>query len=60
MFDPAFAAMLGAVAEKGTTGGFLLVAYRGIFAGWLVASTRATGAQTVLVWLTTAPIAAFG
>jgi formate/nitrite transporter FocA (FNT family) len=27
---------------------------------WLVASTRATGAQIALVWLTTAPIGAFG
>ncbi len=55
------------VATDGTTGGFASVAYRGVFAGWLVAlmawlvaSTRATGAQIVLVWLTTAPIAAFG
>jgi formate/nitrite transporter FocA (FNT family) len=27
---------------------------------WLIASTRATGAQVILVWLTTAPIAALG
>jgi formate/nitrite transporter FocA (FNT family) len=54
------------VAESGTSGGFGLVVYKGIFAGWLVGlmawligSTSATGAQIALVWLTTAPIAAF-
>ncbi|HEX5437603.1 MAG TPA: formate/nitrite transporter family protein [Gemmatimonadaceae bacterium] len=51
----------------GVEGGFWLTGYRAIFAGWLVAllawlvaSTRATGAQIVLIWLTTAPISAFG
>jgi formate/nitrite transporter FocA (FNT family) len=55
------------VAESATSGGFASVLYRAIFGGWLVAlmawlvaSTRATTAQIVLVWLTTAPIAAFG
>lgn len=50
-------------AEAGAS--FMLVAYRAIYAGWLIAlmawliaSTRSTGAQLVLVWLTTAPIAA--
>jgi len=27
---------------------------------WLIASTQATGAQIAMVWMTTAPIAAFG
>jgi formate/nitrite transporter FocA (FNT family) len=55
------------VASHVVPGGFWLTAYRAVFAGWLiallawlVASTRATGAQIVLIWLTTAPISAFG
>jgi formate/nitrite transporter FocA (FNT family) len=59
-------ALLG-VATIATEGGFWLVAYKAVYAGWLIAlmawllgSTRATGAQVVLIWLTTAPIAAFG
>ena len=55
------------LAGHATSGGFGLNLYRAVFAGWLVAlmawlvaSTRATGAQIVFVWLTTAPIAAFG
>ena len=55
------------VAVRATTGPFWLVAEQAVFAGWLIAlmawliaSTRATGAQIALVWLTTAPIAAFG
>ena len=55
------------VAQNGTSGGFLLVGLRAIYAGWLIAlmawliaSTRATGAQVLLIWLTTAPIAALG
>jgi formate/nitrite transporter FocA (FNT family) len=58
---------LDRVAQQATEGGFWTVAYRAVFAGWLialmawlVASTRATGAQIMLIWLTTAPIAAFG
>jgi len=56
-----------AVAKTGTDGGFWLVALRAIYAGWLVAlmawliaSTRATGAQVLLIWITTAPISALG
>jgi len=67
MFEDALKTALGRVAEHGTDGGAILVGMRAIFAGWLVglmawlvASTRATGAQIVLIWLTTAPIAAFG
>jgi formate/nitrite transporter FocA (FNT family) len=55
------------LARHATEGGALLVFYRGIWAGWLVAlmawllaSTRETLAQIALIWLTTAPIAAFG
>ncbi len=55
------------VATRGTDGGFALVIYRAIFGGWLVAlmawlvsSTRATGTQVLYIWITTAPIAAFG
>jgi formate/nitrite transporter FocA (FNT family) len=55
------------VAQHATEGGFGVVFYRAIFGGWLVAlmawlvaSTSFTGAQIAFVWLTTAPIAAFG
>jgi formate/nitrite transporter FocA (FNT family) len=54
------------LAGEGVRGGFWLVGYRAIYAGWLVAlmawlvaSTKNTGAQAALIWLTTAPIAAF-
>jgi formate/nitrite transporter FocA (FNT family) len=67
MLDAGLRASLAAVAEHGTSGGFALVAWKAVFAGWLVASmawlvasTRATGAQIALVWLTTAPISALG
>lgn len=55
------------VTEHATSGGFGVVFYKAIFGGWLVAlmawlvsSTAYTGAQVLFVWLTTAPIAAFG
>lgn len=55
------------VAIESTQGGFGTVLYRAIFGGWLIAlmawlvsSTRGTGAQVLYIWLTTAPIAAFG
>lgn len=64
--EPLRAAMLR-VSTHATEGGFWMVAYRAVFGGWLVAlmawliaSTRATGTQVLLVWLTTAPISAFG
>ena len=67
MVEPEFKRVLLEVATKSTEGGFAMVAYRAVFAGWLIAlmawliaSTRATFAQVFLVWLTTAPIAAFG
>ncbi len=55
------------VATQSTQGDFILVLYRAVWAGWLVAlmawligSTRETVAQIFLVWLTTGPIAALG
>lgn len=58
---------LAKLAAESTSDGFGLTFYHAIFAGWLIAlmawllaSTRDTIAQIVLIWLTTAPIAAFG
>lgn len=58
---------LAVLAAHATDGGFWTVAYKAVFAGWLIAllswllaSTFHTGAQLVLIWLCTAPIAAFG
>lgn len=58
---------LDEVALAALEGGFGTVFYKAIFAGWLIAlmawliaSTRATGAQVLFIWLTTAPISAFG
>jgi formate/nitrite transporter FocA (FNT family) len=54
-------------ARASTEGSAQLIFYKAIWAGWLVAlmawliaSTRNSIAQIVLVWLSTAPIAAFG
>jgi formate/nitrite transporter FocA (FNT family) len=65
--DPALGGTLLNVARDATGGGAGIVFYKAIWAGWLIAlmawmiaSTRETMAQIVLVWLTTAPIAAFG
>lgn len=48
-------------------GGAGIVFYKAIWAGWLIAlmawllaSTRDTTAHVILIWLATAPIAAFG
>ncbi|HEY0780346.1 MAG TPA: formate/nitrite transporter family protein, partial [Gemmatirosa sp.] len=67
MIDGPLQTSLHSVAEHATAGGFGIVFYRAIFGGWLVAlmawlvaSTSFTGAQILFVWLTTAPIAAFG
>lgn len=58
---------LGAFAQAGTSGSFTMILYHGVFAGWLVAlmawlvaSTRETVAQIILIVLTTGPISAFG
>ncbi len=67
MVEPALHAELGRIAREATTGSFGEIVYAGVFAGWLIAllswvlaSTHATGAQIVLIWLCTAPIAALG
>lgn len=67
LFDAPMSAALLGLARSATEGGFAVVAYRAVFAGWLialmawlVASTHDTVAQVILIWLTTAPIAAFG
>jgi len=67
LLEPSVRASLFSVAERSMSGGFLLVFYKGIWAGWLVAlmawlvaSTRESLAQIALVWLTVAPIGALG
>ncbi|MEO7218070.1 MAG: formate/nitrite transporter family protein [Gemmatimonadaceae bacterium] len=67
LFEPPMQRALAHVAMLGTADGFGVVVYRAIFGGWLVAlmawlvsSTRATGTQVLYIWITTAPIAAFG
>jgi len=54
-------------ARLSTEGSAQLIFYKGIWAGWLIAlmawlmaATHDTTAQILLIWLTTAPIAAFG
>jgi formate/nitrite transporter FocA (FNT family) len=58
---------LAEVARDSLQGGAGLVFYKAIWAGWLIAlmawllnATRNTAAQIILIWLATAPIAAFG
>jgi formate/nitrite transporter FocA (FNT family) len=55
------------ISQEAMAGGFARVFYLGIFAGWLIAltawlvqATERTLAQIVLIWLTIAPISAFG
>ena len=67
VIDPGLGSPMLDAARAATSGGALLVFYKAIWAGWLVAlmawligSTRDTTAQIALVWLATAPIAAFG
>jgi formate-nitrite transporter family protein len=62
--NPTLEKTLREVAAETTKGGFVLVFWKAIWAGWLVAlmawmmaSTRETIAQIALIWLTTAPIA---
>lgn len=54
-------------ARVSTEGSAQLIFYKAIWAGWLIAlmawlmsATHDTTAQIILIWLTTAPIAAFG
>ncbi len=63
--DPALEDRLLAIGRDALSGTFGLQLYRAVFAGWLIAltawlvsATTMTGAQIVLIWLTTAPIAA--
>jgi formate/nitrite transporter FocA (FNT family) len=67
MVDAGLHGTLLEVAREATDGGALLVFYKAVFAGWLVAlmawllaATHETTSQILLVWLTTAPIAALG
>lgn len=67
LVEPKFKQAMLSLAQHATGGGFSLVFYRAIYAGWLialmawlVASTHETLSQLALIWLTTAPIAAFG
>ena len=65
--EPKLVTPLLDAARLSTEGGAQLVFYKGIWAGWLIAlmawliaATHDTMAQIVMVWLATAPIAAFG
>ena len=67
LLEPNVGGQLMDLARAATSGGALAVFYKAIWAGWLVAlmawllaSTHDTTAQILLVWLTTAPIAALG
>jgi formate/nitrite transporter FocA (FNT family) len=53
------------IARSSTEGGFGVVLYAGVFAGWLIAllawllaSTQYSGTQLAFIWLCTAPISA--
>lgn len=65
--EPKLLAPLLDAARVSTEGSAQLIFYKGIWAGWLIAlmawliaATHDTTAQIILVWLATAPIAAFG
>lgn len=67
LLDASVGATLMDVARHATEGGAVVVFYKAIWAGWLVAlmawllaATHETTSQILLVWLTTAPIAALG
>ena len=67
VMEPSVRAAMLDLSRHATSGGALVVFYKGIWAGWLVAlmawligATRDTTAQIALVWLATSPIAAFG
>ncbi|MEO8189795.1 MAG: formate/nitrite transporter family protein [Acidobacteriota bacterium] len=67
MLDRKLTEPLLRLARESTEGGFGIVTYKAVFAGWLialmawlVASTLSTFAQISLIWLSTAPIAALG
>ena len=63
--DAPVAAELLRISREATTGGFGRILYLAVFGGWLIAllawllaSTRSTAAQILLIWLCTFPIAA--
>jgi formate/nitrite transporter FocA (FNT family) len=65
--EPALHGPLKDIAMDILKGGAGVVFYKAIWAGWLVAlmawllnATKNTTAQIIMIWLTTAPIAAFG
>jgi formate/nitrite transporter FocA (FNT family) len=67
VLEPEMHKPLADVAANALKGGAGIVFYKAIWAGWLVAlmawllaSTKNTAAQIMLIWLATAPIAAFG
>ena len=67
VLEPEMTKPLHDVAADALKGGPGIVFYKAIWAGWLIAlmawllaSTRSTTAQIILIWLATAPIAAFG
>lgn len=66
MIEPLLQPTMQRLAAESTGGGFGEVFYKAIFGGWLIAlltwllaSTIDTIAQLFLIWVTTAPIAAF-
>jgi len=66
MVEPELHEALRKTAEEGTRGDFGMNLYKGIFGGWLIAlmawllaSTAQRLPQIVIIWLSTAPIAAF-
>jgi formate-nitrite transporter family protein len=65
--DPDLRGSLMETARQATSGAALVIFWKAIWAGWLVAlmawligATTETTAQIMLVWLTTAPIAGLG
>jgi formate/nitrite transporter FocA (FNT family) len=65
--DPKLHEPMQGIALDALKGGPLIVFYKAIWAGWLIAlmawllaATRNTAAHVMLIWLSTAPIAAFG
>lgn len=66
MIDGVLHPTMQTIAAESSDGGFGEVFYKAIFGGWLIAllawllaSTAETTAQILLIWATTAPIAAF-
>lgn len=67
VLEPGMHEPLASVAADALKGGAGIVFYKAIWAGWLVAlmawllaATKSTTAQIIMIWLATAPIAALG